>query len=142
MNSDCLVAKSTVPHPPCCPRKARLLGLSREIQGLEKPSAISVLEVVLLRKLPASLHSGAACRCEGWQGSLGVGFSQGCLPPLLDWGFPGSSKSLQLCPTLCDPTDGSPPGSPVPGILQTRTLEWVAIFFSKVIKNSLANQEM
>ena len=38
--------------------------------------------------------------------------------------------SLQLCPTLCDPIDGSPPGSPVPGILQARTLEWVAISFS------------
>ena len=37
---------------------------------------------------------------------------------------------LQSCPTLCDPIDGSPPGSPVPGILQARTLEWVAIFFS------------
>ena len=35
------------------------------------------------------------------------------------------AKSLQLCPTLCDPMDGSPPGSPVPGILQARTLEWV-----------------
>ena len=38
--------------------------------------------------------------------------------------------SLQSCPTLCDPRDGSPPGSPVPGILQARTLEWVAISFS------------
>ena len=38
-----------------------------------------------------------------------------------------AAKSLQSCPTLCDPTDGSPPGSPVPGILQARTLEWVAI---------------
>ena len=37
---------------------------------------------------------------------------------------------LQSCPTLWDPIDGSPPGSPVPGILQARTLEWVAIFFS------------
>ena len=36
-----------------------------------------------------------------------------------------AAKSLQLCPTLCDPIDGSPPGSPVPGILQARTLEWV-----------------
>ena len=36
-----------------------------------------------------------------------------------------AAKSLQLCPTLCDPTEGSPPGSPVPGILQARTLEWV-----------------
>ena len=41
-----------------------------------------------------------------------------------------AAKSLQSCPTLCDPTDGSPPGSPVPGILQARTLEWVAIPFS------------
>ena len=41
-----------------------------------------------------------------------------------------AAKSLQSCTTLCDPTDGSPPGSPVPGILQARTLEWVAISFS------------
>ena len=40
-----------------------------------------------------------------------------------------AAKSLQLCPTLCDPTDGSPPGS-IPGILQARILEWVAISFS------------
>ena len=43
-----------------------------------------------------------------------------------------AAKSLQSCPTLCDPIDGSPPGSPVPGILQARTLEWVAISFSKI----------
>ena len=41
-----------------------------------------------------------------------------------------AAKSLQLCPTLCDPIDSSPPDSPVPGILQARTLEWVAISFS------------
>ena len=41
-----------------------------------------------------------------------------------------AAKSLQSCLTLCDPTDGSPPGSSVPGILQARTLEWVAISFS------------
>ena len=41
-----------------------------------------------------------------------------------------TAKSLQLCLTLCDPIDGSPPGSAVPGILQARTLEWVAISFS------------
>ena len=41
-----------------------------------------------------------------------------------------AAKSLQVCPTLCDPMDGSPPGSPIPGILQARTLEWVAISFS------------
>ena len=40
-----------------------------------------------------------------------------------------AAKTLQLCPALCDPIDGSPPGSAVPGILQARTLEWVAISF-------------
>ena len=44
------------------------------------------------------------------------------------------AKSFQSCPTPCDPIDGSPPGSPVPGILQARTLEWVAISFSNVGK--------
>ena len=47
---------------------------------------------------------------------------------------PSAAKSLQLCPTLCDPIDGSPPGSPAPGILQARTLEWVAISFSNAGK--------
>ena len=45
-------------------------------------------------------------------------------------GAAAAAKSLQSCPTLCDPIDGSPPGSLVPGILQARTLEWVAISFS------------
>ena len=45
-----------------------------------------------------------------------------------------TTKSLQSCPTLCDPIDSSPPGSPVPGILQARTLEWVAISFSNAGK--------
>ena len=45
-----------------------------------------------------------------------------------------SAKSLQLCLTLCNPIDGSPPGSPIPGILQARTLEWVAISFSDAEK--------
>ena len=63
--------------------------------------------------------------------------SSGQLVSLNPWSSPESTaaaaaaaKSLQLCPTLCDPRDGSPPGSPVPGILQARTLEWVAISFS------------
>jgi len=45
-----------------------------------------------------------------------------------------AAKSLQSCPTLCDPRDGSPQGSPVPGILQARTLEWVAIFLLQYMK--------
>ena len=57
---------------------------------------------------------------------------------MIDEGFPAAAaaaataaaKSFQSCPTLCDPRDGSPPGFPVPEILQARTLEWVAISFS------------
>ena len=56
------------------------------------------------------------------------------LPPPLFLTATATAKSLQSCPTLCDPTDGSPPGSPVPGILQARTLEWVAISFSNAWK--------
>ena len=45
-----------------------------------------------------------------------------------------AAKSLESCPTLCDPIDGSPPGSPIPGILQARTLEWVAVSFPNAWK--------
>ena len=48
-----------------------------------------------------------------------------------------AAESLQSCPTLCDPIDSSPPGSPVPGILQARTLEWVAISFSNAWKRKV-----
>ena len=59
--------------------------------------------------------------------------SSTCLPVIADEAHQelavaaaaAAAKSLQSCPTLCDPTDGSPPGSPVPGILQARTLEWL-----------------
>ena len=50
------------------------------------------------------------------------------------WLAAAAAKSLQSCPTLCDPIDGSPLGSPIPGILQARTLEWVAISFSNAWK--------
>ena len=52
----------------------------------------------------------------------------------MGWTAAAAAKSLQSCPTLCDPRDGSPLGSPVPGILQARTLEWVAISFSNAWK--------
>ena len=54
--------------------------------------------------------------------------------PVVMYGCAAAAKSLQSCPTLCDLIDGSPPGSPVPGILQARTLEWVAISFSNAWK--------
>ena len=55
---------------------------------------------------------------------LGLGFRAGTAAAA------AAAKSLQSCLILCDPIDGSPPGSPVPGILQARTLEWAAISFS------------
>ena len=61
-----------------------------------------------------------------------------CDQPFLLWLCPfvaaAAAKSLQLCPTLCHPIGGSPPGSPIPGILQERMLEWVAISFSNAWK--------
>ena len=48
-------------------------------------------------------------------------------------GRAAAAKSLQSCPTLCNPIDGSPAGFPVPGILQARRLEWVAITFSRIV---------
>ena len=57
-------------------------------------------------------------------------------PLIFSWGkhCAATAKSLQSCPTLCDPIDGSPPGSPVPGILQARVVEWGAISFSNAWK--------
>ena len=52
--------------------------------------------------------------------------------PVFTYAAATAARSLQSCPTLCDPIDGSPPGSPMPGILQARTLEWVAISFSNL----------
>ena len=79
-------------------------------------------------------------------GDVGLSLGMGRFPEeemaarssLLAWRIPwteepaaaAAAKLLQSCPTLCDPIDGSPPGSPVPGILQARTLKWVAISFS------------
>ena len=53
-----------------------------------------------------------------------------CITLLGSHAAAAAAKLLQSCPTLCDPIDGSPPGSPVPGILQARTMDWVVISFS------------
>ena len=76
--------------------------------------------LTLSNPMDCRLQSMGFSRQEHWSGVP--------LPsPML---YAAAAKSLQLCPTLCDPIDGSPPGSPIPGILQARTLEWVAISFS------------
>ena len=69
-----------------------------------------------------------------WQGTVhGLGHKESDITEQLSTyvtAAAAAAKSLQSCPTLCDPIDGSPQGSPVPGILQPRTLEWAAISFS------------
>ena len=63
-------------------------------------------------------------------------FSGGKTPfPVTPQVFAAAAKSLQSCPTLCDPIDGSPPGSPVPGILQARTLEWLFLLQCMKVKS-------
>ena len=92
-------------------------------------------------------HLKASIQCQSvycvWTPKTPTSSAHGsCLPKQLQTSpfcFQGSdstaaAKSLQSCPTLYDPIDGSPPGSPVPGILQARTLEWVAIAFSNAWK--------
>ena len=59
-----------------------------------------------------------------------IGIDRYTLPCVKQIAAAAAAKSLQSCPTLCDLVDGNPPGSPVPGILQARTLEWVVISFS------------
>ena len=63
-------------------------------------------------------------------GKTGTPMTDSCQRLATTTAAAATAKSLQSCPTLCDPIDGSPPGSPVPGILQARTLEGVAISFS------------
>ena len=85
--------------------------------------------------MPCSTHKAISrqTRFEPRKSGLGsyiLSTKLGCLSSFLSAAAAAAAKLLQSCPTLCDPIDGSPPGSPVPGILQARTLEWVAISFS------------
>ena len=92
------------------------------------------------RAAPASSLEGAQERfrlalCQ--ESGLYVTLCPAPLSPSASPAAAAAAKSLQSCPTLCDPIDGSPPGSPVPGTLQARTLEWVAISFSSALKGNV-----
>ena len=82
---------------------------------------LSYLGPILFPTSPCFLHSPSSSAI-----TVGVAASSGSQFATAT----AAAKSLQSCPTLCDPIDGSPTGSPVPGILQARTLEWVATSFS------------
>ena len=88
------------------------------------------LEIFLSKSILDVYFSVSKNHCKYFQGSLS-GFI--FLPPPTPQNLSAAAaaaKSLQSCPTLCDPINGSPPGTAVPGVLQARTLEWVAISFS------------
>ena len=115
--------------------------------GLPTPSAPLVLKASRGFDIPHPARPPCHCsssleralRAGDWEqfpgsGALRASGLQACTGPSgpadLQWSAAAAAKSLQSCPTLCNPIDGSPLGSAVPGILQARTLEWVAISFS------------
>ena len=103
--------------------------LGKECYSEKREEMCLVCEPVALLWEPESWTLRQPCRTKRGHKGLGT----------VPWHHPymiaaAAAKSLQWCPTLCHPIDGSPPGSPVPGILQARTLEWVAISFSNAWK--------
>ena len=90
---------------------------------------------VCLKGSPRICQAGTQARWEFLAPSQdGAHYTAAVCPLHQDAAAAAAAKSLQSCPTLCDPIDGSPPGSPVPGTLQARILEWVAISFSNAWK--------
>ena len=102
--------------------------LAWRIPGLGEPGGLPSMGVAQswtqLKQLSSSSNSIGICRWPTYFQVLGEALS------IISSSAAAAANSLQSCPTLCDPRDGSPPGSPIPGILQARTLEWVAISFS------------
>ena len=104
------------------------------------------LQILRIKTLKWGLGPRVASSLSRWMAGVEIHFGNlqcqlSCLAWLPNlccssylWCRTATAKSLQSCPALCDPIDGSPPDSSFPGILQARTLEWVAIFFSNAWK--------
>ena len=103
------------------------------LRGL--PYAAPVNQYASKEYIPKAIHRAKTENRSsyGWEGHkylLQAAFTYCYAYSVFKDSAAAAAKSFQSCPTLCNPIDGSPPGSPVPGILQARTLEWVAISFS------------
>ena len=104
---------------PCCPRD------SQDSSTIPQFKSINSLALSFLYGPTLTyMTTGKTLTLTRWT------FVGKVMPLLFNMLSAAAAKSLQSCPTLCDPTDGSPPGSPIPGILQARALEWVAMSFS------------
>ena len=117
----------------CCDQSLSCVRLSAVLWTIssQAPLSMGILQARILEWVAIFLQGifptqGSNLHLLNWQI---IYHGATCIPPAT-----AAAKSLQLCPTLCNPIDGSPPGSPVPGILQARTLEWVAIAFSNAWK--------
>ena len=107
--------------------------LSRWPLASRSVHSISSRDISSFSARPGVTRSSWPCLLLAYRTSQAAGFPSEASYPFSVLSA-ATAKSLQSCPTLCDPRDGSPPGSPVPGILQARTLEWVAISFSNAWK--------
>ena len=113
--------------------KGSILGLGRSPAGGHQPTLVFLHGECYGQKSLVQSIVSQRVRCN-WSDLAHMHAHQGYAEGVHLCSVAAASKSLQLCPTLWDPIDGSPPDSPIPGILQARTLEWVAISFSNAWK--------
>ena len=128
---------SGLPFPSPVPEREKRRGSRSVVSDSSRPHGLQPTRLLCPWDFPGK-NPGVGCHFL----HQGIFATEGSNLCLLHWRFftsamwlhaaaaAAAAKSLQSCPTLCDPIDGSPPGSPIPGILQARTLEWVAISFS------------